>query len=73
MLLLGYSILYKEYNLTGFNHQKTLLKWSLGRALWQVLSGEVEIEGGAWPTPTRFQGFRDSGFRVHSLRVGSKY
>ena len=22
ILLLGYSILYKEYNLTGFNHQK---------------------------------------------------
>ena len=26
ILLLGYSILHKEYRLTGFNHQKTLLK-----------------------------------------------
>ena len=26
ILLLGYSVLYKEYNLTRFNHQKTLLK-----------------------------------------------
>ena len=26
ILLLGYSISYKEYNLTRFNHQKTLLK-----------------------------------------------
>ena len=25
ILLLGYSLLYKEYNLTSFNHQKTLL------------------------------------------------
>ena len=25
ILLLGYSILYKEYNLTRFNHQQTLL------------------------------------------------
>ena len=25
MLLLGYSILYREYNLTRFNHQKDLL------------------------------------------------
>ena len=29
ILLFGYSILYKEYNLTGFNHQKTLLTWSV--------------------------------------------
>ena len=28
VLLLGYSILYKEYNLTGFNHQETLLTCS---------------------------------------------
>ena len=27
MLLLGYGIVYKEYNLTRFNHQKKLLKW----------------------------------------------
>ena len=29
ILLLGYSILYKEYNLTRFNHQKKLLIWDL--------------------------------------------
>ena len=27
ILLLGYSIQYQEYNLTRFNHRKTLLKW----------------------------------------------
>ena len=29
ILLLGYSILCKENNLTGLNHPKTLLKWIL--------------------------------------------
>ena len=29
ILLLGYSTLYKEYNLIQFNHQKTPLVWSL--------------------------------------------
>ena len=34
VLLWGYSILYKEYYLTGLNHQKTLLKWKLP-PLWK--------------------------------------
>ena len=33
ILLLGYSILYKGYNLTRSNHQKTLLKW---KRTWTV-------------------------------------
>ena len=31
ILLLGYSILYKKYNLTRFNHQKMILR-EVGRA-----------------------------------------
>ena len=41
ILLFGYSIVYKEYNLTGFNHQKTLLICRhTGSAKFKVLHEE---------------------------------
>ena len=33
ILLLGYSILYEEYNLTGFNHQKNITLFNSLEAL----------------------------------------
>ena len=44
ILLFGYSIIYKEYNLTRFNHQKTLLVW--GFRFWMLSSDrEARAEG----------------------------
>ena len=45
ILLLGYHILYKEYNLTRFNHNKTLLTWcsEAEASTIAILRGPVRI------------------------------
>ena len=47
ILLLGYSILYKEYNLTRLNHQKkTLLQWTWQKE--QPKTAKKEVGSCVW-------------------------
>ena len=76
---MGYSILYKEYNLTRFNHQNKLLtgesglaadvtKWTLERDNATALRKEQK----ATYQETHkdyLEGFRGFGFRVEGLGV----
>ena len=54
--VLGYSILYKEDNIIGFNHQKTLLNWSLRN----------EKDWTQIPISLGFRGFRVQGIGLRA-------